>query len=248
MSPQHALHAISNSPTSRSSTRRSWRFSATTISCSSLIRDGASGDAIDDYVAWTVADDAGRSASRSSMPAAPRRSRTTSAAFRSTMSCPTTASRSRRSSRRCSSAVAELGMPHPLHVHCNNLGVARQRRNGAGDDRRGRGPAAAFRASPILRLRHRRARAASPRRRRGWPRRSTHAKNVTIDVGQVMFGQTVTISSDVLRQFTGRGIGAAEEIGDHRGDGNGGGIVPYRYRAATSTMPCNGRWGSSCSC
>ena len=27
------------------------------------------------------------------------------------------------------------------------------------------------------------------------------AKNVTIDVGQVMFGQTVTISSDVLRQF-----------------------------------------------
>ena len=57
-------------------------------------------------------------------------------------------------------------------------------------------------------------------------------RNVTIDVGQVMFGQTVTISSDVLRQFTAqrhrRGRGNRSSID---GDGNGGGIVPYRYRA-----------------
>ncbi|MEZ5828902.1 MAG: hypothetical protein R3D01_11270 [Hyphomicrobiales bacterium] len=29
-------------------------------------------------------------------------------------------------------------------------------------------------------------------------------KNATVDVGQVMFGQTVTISGDILRQFDGR--------------------------------------------
>ena len=54
---------------------------------------------------------------------------------------------------------------------------------------------------------------------------------VTIDVGQVMFGQTVTVSSDVLRQFQARGIRhGRRKFVIHDGDGNGGGIVPYRYR------------------
>ncbi len=55
------------------------------------------------------------------------------------------------------------------------------------------------------------------------------APNVTIDVGQVMFRQTVTISADVLRQFNGAQI-ASPEIHSLDGDGNGGGIVPYLYR------------------
>src|SRR5919108_686616 len=54
---------------------------------------------------------------------------------------------------------------------------------------------------------------------------------VTIDVGQVMFGQTVTISSDVLRQFSARGTAHPRKFVIHDGDGNGGGIVPYRYRS-----------------
>ena len=39
------------------------------------------------------------------------------------------------------------------------------------------------------------------------------AQDVTIDVGQVMFGQTVTISSDVLRQFNARGSARARKNG-----------------------------------
>jgi formylmethanofuran dehydrogenase subunit A len=57
------------------------------------------------------------------------------------------------------------------------------------------------------------------------------AKNVTIDVGQVMFGQTVTISSDVLRQFNARNHASPRKWIIFDGDANGGGIVPYRYRA-----------------
>ena len=72
--------------------------------------------------------------------------------------------------------------------------------------------------------------------------------NVTVDVGQVMFGQTVTVSSDVLRQFNARDRRGRRNGVIIDGDGNGGGIVPYLYREATSTTPCNGPSGSSCSC
>src|SRR6185312_16851372 len=53
---------------------------------------------------------------------------------------------------------------------------------------------------------------------------------ITIDVGQVMFGQTVTISSDVLRQFSARGTANPRKSVIFDGDANGGGIVPHRYR------------------
>jgi formylmethanofuran dehydrogenase subunit A len=45
-----------------------------------------------------------------------------------------------------------------------------------------------------------------------------------------MFGQTVTISSDVLRQFNGRRGARPRKSAIMEGEGNGGGIVPYRYR------------------
>ena len=59
------------------------------------------------------------------------------------------------------------------------------------------------------------------------------AKNVTIDVGQVMFGQTVTISSDVLRQFSAKGQARPKKYAILDGDANGFGIVPYEYRAGS---------------
>ncbi len=45
-----------------------------------------------------------------------------------------------------------------------------------------------------------------------------------------MFGQTVTVSSDTLRQFNARGQAHPRKSVILEGDGNGGGIVPYRYR------------------
>jgi formylmethanofuran dehydrogenase subunit A len=57
------------------------------------------------------------------------------------------------------------------------------------------------------------------------------AKSVTIDVGQVMFGQTVTISSDVLRQFNARTAASPRKWLILDGDAEGAGIVPYKYRS-----------------
>jgi len=126
-------------------------------------------------------------------------------------------------------AATTLGIPHPVHLHCSNLGMpgnvatALATIEAAGDlplhlahlqfyaygtD----GPRGFSSAAPLL------AEALNAR------------PNITADVGQVMFGQTVTVSSDVLRQFNARGQAHPRKSVISDGDGNGGGIVPYRYR------------------
>jgi formylmethanofuran dehydrogenase subunit A len=59
-------------------------------------------------------------------------------------------------------------------------------------------------------------------------------KNITVDIGQVAFGQTITISSDVLRQFSAREFADPKKWIVWDGDGNGGGILPYNYREANA--------------
>ena len=56
------------------------------------------------------------------------------------------------------------------------------------------------------------------------------AKNITVDVGQVMFGPTFTVSLDVLRQYNGSQHARPRKSVIFDGDANGGGIVPYDYR------------------
>jgi formylmethanofuran dehydrogenase subunit A len=46
-----------------------------------------------------------------------------------------------------------------------------------------------------------------------------------------MFSQTVTVSCDVMRQFTARDQARPRKWVIWDGEGNGGGIVPYNYRA-----------------
>jgi len=48
-----------------------------------------------------------------------------------------------------------------------------------------------------------------------------------------MFGQTVTVSSDVLRQFSARKTAHPRKFVIFDGDSNGGGIVPFEYRASS---------------
>ena len=127
-------------------------------------------------------------------------------------------------------AVHELGVPHPLHVHCNNLGMA-------GSAETALATIAAAEGLP-LHLAHLQFYGYGKEGERGFssaaPRLAeaiNAAESVTIDVGQVMFGQTVTISSDVLRQFNARNQASPKKWVIFDGDGNGGGIVPYRYRA-----------------
>jgi formylmethanofuran dehydrogenase subunit A len=58
--------------------------------------------------------------------------------------------------------------------------------------------------------------------------------NITMDVGQVMFGQTVTISGDVIAQYSRRDDANPKKwvIWDAECEGSGG-VVPYRYRESS---------------
>ncbi len=129
-------------------------------------------------------------------------------------------------------AVHELGVPHPLHVHCNNLGLA-------GNFETALTTIAAAGDLP-LHLAHLQFYGYAAEGPRGFSSAAPQlaeavnaARNVTIDVGQVMFGQTVTISSDVLRQFAARSQASPKKYAIIDGDSNGGGVVPYKYEAGS---------------
>ena len=127
-------------------------------------------------------------------------------------------------------AVCELGVPHPLHVHCNNLGLP-----GSADS--ALATIAAAEGQP-LHLAHLQFYGYGKDGERGFSSGAARlaeavnrARNVTVDVGQVMFGQTVTISLDVLRQFNAVNGASPKKWIIFDGDANGAGIVPYKYRA-----------------
>ncbi len=127
-------------------------------------------------------------------------------------------------------AVLDLGVPHPLHVHCNNLGLA-------GNVETALATIAAAEDLP-LHLAHLQFYSYGKEGERGFSSAAARlaeavnrAKHVSIDVGQVMFGPTVTISSDVLRQFNARSQAHPKKWLIVDGDANGWGIVPYEYRA-----------------
>ena len=107
---------------------------------------------------------------------------------------------------------------------------SRQCRYGARHDRCGTRHAAPSRASAILFLRHGRQQGFSSAAARLAEAVNAN-KNVTVDIGQVMFRQTVTISSDVMRQYNASGTANPKKSVIFDGDSNGGGIVPYVYRS-----------------
>jgi formylmethanofuran dehydrogenase subunit A len=126
-------------------------------------------------------------------------------------------------------AVAAAGIAHPLHLHCSHLGLP-------GNAKTALATIAAAEGMP-LHLAHLQFYAYGTEGPRGFSSAApllaeavNREKNITCDVGQVMFGQTVTISSDVLRQFNARHGGHPHTFAIMEGDGNGGGVVPYRYR------------------
>ncbi len=129
-----------------------------------------------------------------------------------------------------SRAVHELGVPHPLHVHGNNLGVPGNvdttlktmgavegypihlthiqfHSYGTEGDRKFSSGAAAI-AEAINKY-----------------------KNVSADVGQILFNQTVTASGDNMRQFANSTLGSPKKsvIMDIECD-SGCGVVPFKYK------------------
>lgn len=194
----------------------------------SMIRDNASSAMIDDYVAWTV--------SRSRALGVKVINAGASAAFKENIRTfsfddvvPSYGVSSRRIVEVLQASVGRLGIPHPLHVHANNLGVA-------GNAATAAETIGASNGRP-LHLAHLQFYGYGTEGKRGFSSEAARLAelvngnpDVTIDVGQVMFGQTVTISADVIRQYSGMRTASPKKSVLFDGDGNGGGIVPYRYR------------------
>jgi formylmethanofuran dehydrogenase subunit A len=194
-----------------------------------LMRAGEGPSAVRDYVAWTLATSralgikvinaGGAMAFKSNVRA-----------FSLDDVVPLYGVSSRAIVKTLQRAVHELGVPHPLHVHCNNLGLA-------GNAETALATIAAAEGLP-LHLAHLQFYGYGKEGERRFSSAAAQvaeavnaAKDVTIDVGQVMFGQTVTISSDILRQFNARNQASPKKWLIFDGDANGGGVVPYIYRA-----------------
>jgi formylmethanofuran dehydrogenase subunit A len=126
-------------------------------------------------------------------------------------------------------AVNATKIRHPLHLHMNNLGLP-------GNVETAIATIDASQGLP-LHLAHVQFYAYGTEGKNGFS--SAAAKfaekinanrNVTVDVGQVMFADIVTISSDVMKQFNSLPGGRPKKGVIFDGDSNGLGVVPYSYR------------------
>jgi len=193
-----------------------------------LLQAGEGDAAIEDYVAWTLEMSRGLGIKVvNAGGAAAFKDNVRSFSFDDIV--PSYGMSSRTIVKALQRAVDALGVPHPLHVHCNNLGLA-------GNVETALTTIAAAEGLP-LHLAHLQFYGYGKEGDRGFSSAAAllaeavnASESVTVDVGQVMFGQTVTISSDVLRQFNARGRASPRKWLILDGDSNGAGIVPYNYR------------------
>jgi len=127
-------------------------------------------------------------------------------------------------------AVEDLGVPHPPHVHCNNLGIAGNVETAVATLEATQGRPIHFAHVQFYGYGDEGEKGFSSGAPRLMEAVNKH-KNATVDVGQVMFGQTITISGDILRQFDGRRAANPKKWIISQGDGNGTGVVPYKYKS-----------------
>jgi formylmethanofuran dehydrogenase subunit A len=127
-------------------------------------------------------------------------------------------------------AVYELGVPHPLHVHGCNLGVP-------GNVETTLATIEGIAGLP-LHLTHIQFHSygtEGDRKFSSGAARIAEAvnahKNISIDVGQILFGQTVTASGDSMHQYAGHAHAHPKKwvVMDIECDA-GCGVVPFRYR------------------
>jgi len=130
-------------------------------------------------------------------------------------------------------AVKELGVPHPLHIHGSNLGVA-------GNIESTLETIAALEGLPahLTHIQFHAYGTEGPKKFSSAALQLAEAvnanPNVSIDVGQIMFGQTVTASGDTMRQHAQSGLANPRKwIGADIECEAGCGVVPFRYREAS---------------
>jgi formylmethanofuran dehydrogenase subunit A len=138
---------------------------------------------------------------------------------------------SREIFQRLQRAVIATKIQHPLHLHMNNLGLP-------GNVETALATIDASQGLP-LHLAHVQFYAYGKEGKNGFSSAAAQFaekinanKNVSVDVGQVMFADIVTISSDVLKQFNSLPGGRPKKGVIFDGEGNGLGVVPYSYRVS----------------
>jgi formylmethanofuran dehydrogenase subunit A len=127
-------------------------------------------------------------------------------------------------------ALKELGVPHPLHIHGSNLGVA-------GNIASTLETIAALEGLPAH-LTHVQFHAygnEGPKKFSSAAQQLAEAVNanpqISIDIGQVIFGQTVTASGDTMRQHANSSLANPRKwVGADIELDAGCGVVPFRYR------------------
>lgn len=129
-------------------------------------------------------------------------------------------------------AVNDLGIPHPLHVHASNLGIP-----GNVDTTLETMEAVEGLPLHLTHIQFHSYGADGERRFSSGGARIAEAinakRNITADVGQIMFGQTVTASGDNMSQHRNSGLASPNKfvIMDIECDA-GCGVVPFKYRDA----------------
>jgi formylmethanofuran dehydrogenase subunit A len=127
-------------------------------------------------------------------------------------------------------AVHEIGVPHPLHVHGCNLGVP-------GNLQTTLNTIGGVEGLP-MHLTHIQFHSYGTEGDRKFSSGAAEIaeainrhKNITVDVGQILFGQTVTASGDSMRQYANRGHADPKKwvCMDIECDA-GCGVVPFKYK------------------
>ncbi|MDF2997461.1 MAG: formylmethanofuran dehydrogenase subunit [Xanthobacteraceae bacterium] len=127
-------------------------------------------------------------------------------------------------------AVTELGVPHPIHLHGCNLGVP-----GNDDTTLATILATEGRRLHLTHLQFHSYGTEGDRKFSSGAARIAELvnanPNISVDVGQVMFGQTVTASADYMSQYRNRGMASPKKsIGMDIELDAACGVVPFEYR------------------
>jgi len=127
-------------------------------------------------------------------------------------------------------AVHDIGVPHPLHVHGCNLGVP-----GNVDTTLATMDAVEGLPMHLTHIQFHSYGTEGDRKFSSGAARIAEAinarPNISADVGQILFGQTVTASGDNMAQFRNAGAGSPKKsvVMDIECDA-GCGVVPFKYR------------------
>jgi formylmethanofuran dehydrogenase subunit A len=130
-------------------------------------------------------------------------------------------------------SLQALGVPHPLHIHGSNLGVA-------GNIQSTLDTIAALEGLPahLTHIQFHAYGTEGPKKFSSAALQLAEAvnahPNISIDVGQIIFGQTVTASGDTMRQHANAGLANPRKwIGADIECDAGCGVVPFRYRESS---------------